>query len=253
VPVSGSLVYLTVADADAVGSPGTSSPQSVLADSAGIWGLNLGNLREGDLRVGFAYSRTADIVHVEVQGNPDGLGYDAFTADLGFSRTITLTAGMLPPPPAPSAVPGGPDLVVEGIAVQPPTPKPGCPMSVTVTVRNISDSESVTVPFRVALYVDHSRVPYPGERSNTNTYWTVTQTLAPSGSLTLSSLETVAASGVISRLMAAGSHALYAQVDSYNNQVAELNEDNNIYGPVYLSVEGICTWYVYLPIVLRTP
>ena len=94
----------------------------------------------------------------------------------------------------------------------------------------------------MALYLDHSRVPYPGERSNINTYWVVTEDLAAGSSRQL----TV----VINQLLPQGNHTLYAQVDSYNNQVRETDEENNIFGPVQVQARIGCK-QIYLPLVLR--
>ena len=90
----------------------------------------------------------------------------------------------------------------------------------------------------MALYLDHSRVPYPGERSNTNTYWVVSQTLAAGGTLSLSAKNPAVASGVINSLAVAGTHTVYAQVDSYNNQVGETSEANNVWGPLSVDCHG---------------
>ena len=110
-------------------------------------------------------------------------------------------------------------------------------------------TQPTTTPFRVALYLDHSRVPYPGERSNTNTYWIVTQPLGAGLSLELSSRSTAVASGAITGIPVAGRHTVYAQVDSYSNLVPETDETNNILGPVYVNVTE--PYRIYLPITLR--
>jgi subtilase family serine protease len=142
-----------------------------------------------------------------------------------------------------------PDLVVDGVTASPASPGPGCPLTLTVSIRN-QGTASVTTPFRVALYLDHGSVPYPGERSNTNTYWIVSQTLAPAETLSLSARNPAAASGAITTLTALGSHMVYAQVDSYNNQVGETDEGNNLWGPLVVNTTGAC-YRIYLPLVMR--
>ena len=165
---------------------------------------------------------------------------------------MTVTAGILAPPPAPTPLPGstGPDLVIDSIQASTGYPVAGCSAAITVTVRNAGNTP-VTQPFRVALYLDHSRVPYPGERSNTNTWWAVNSTIPPSGTIALSSLSPAAASGVINRLMAGGTHTIYAQADSYGNQVTELDEENNVSGPLTLDAQGACIHIWYFPLVWR--
>jgi hypothetical protein len=254
-PMAGSLVYMTVEDTEGHGSAGRSAPLSMVIQpgSAGYWHFDMPPLREADLRAQFVYSSSVDLMQVSVQGDPDGLGSGSFTpvqaATLGLTQVITLTPGTLPAPPAPAAVPGpGPDLVVQGITWWPAVPTAGYAASFTVTVKN-NGTGPVTTPFRVSLYLDHSRLPYPGEESNTNTYWQVTQTLAAGQVVTLSAGSPVAASGTITRLLAAGTHTVYAQVDSYSNQVAETNEANNILGPVSVTVAPAKR--IYLPVVVR--
>jgi subtilase family serine protease len=69
--------------------------------------------------------------------------------------------------------------------------------------------------------------------------------------VTLSSRTTAAASGLITRLLAAGTHTLYAQVDSYNNRVPETDETNNVSAQVYVAVAP-GGYRIYLPLVLKT-
>lgn len=253
-PAPGSLVYLNLLDGDGAGSPGRSAPQSLVAEG-GYWGLSGGSMREGDLAAYFGVLTSTDRLELAVQGDPDGWArgqYGVYEAVDPMSRTITITTGILPAPAAPAPLPGpnGPDLVIESIQASSGYPVAGCSAAITVTVRNAGNA-AVTAPFRVALYLDHSRVPYPGERSNTNTWWTVEGGLAPSATVTVSSLMPAQASGAITRLMAAGRHTIYAQADSYGNQVAELNEENNQTGPFSLDALGGCVLYRYLPSLAR--
>jgi hypothetical protein len=252
VELPGSIVYWWLEDNDGTGSPGLSQPQSVAADPAAWWNFNTGGVRQGDLLNYFDYLAGTDRIVLNVQGAPDGWAADSFTIFPEISRTVTVTAGALAPPPAPSPVPSptpAPDLVVDSVVASPVAPGPGCPLTLTVTIRN-QGTASVTTPFRVALYLDHGSVPYPGERSNTNTYWIVSQTLAPEGTLSLSARNPAAASGAITTLTALGSHMVYAQVDSYNNQVGETDEGNNLWGPLVVNTTGAC-YRIYLPLVMR--
>jgi hypothetical protein len=248
----GSVVYLWLQDAGGAGSPGWSQPKSVPAAEGGGWYVNTSGVRQGDLTDYFGYAADTDLAKLAVQGTPDGWASDSFPINLGANRTVTVTAGTLLPPPAPSPAPGsGIDLVVDGVAASPAAPGPGCPLTLTVSIRN-AGSVAATAPFRVALYLDHSRVPYPGERSNTNTYWAVSQALAAGGTLSLSAKNPAAASGAIGILAAPGRHTVYAQVDSYNNQVGETDETNNVWGPLVLDTTGAC-YHVYLPLVTKGP
>jgi hypothetical protein len=246
-----SIVYWWLQDAGAAGSLGWSQPRSEPALSGGIWNFTLGAEREGDLGAFFEYAAGTDLVKLAAQGAPDGWATDSFTIMPVVSRVLTVAAGTLAPPPAPSPVAGpAPDLVVESVIASPSGPGPGCPLTLTVSIRN-QGAVSVTAPFRVALYLDHSRVPYPGERSNTNTYWLVSQTLAPSGTLSLSARNPAEATGANTSLTAPGIHTIYAQVDSYNNQVGETNEDNNLWGPLAVNTAGACN-RIYLPLITRS-
>ncbi|MDP3047463.1 MAG: CARDB domain-containing protein [Chloroflexota bacterium] len=244
----GSIVYWWLQDSDNAGSPGASQPQSMLAKAAEGWNFNTGSVRQGDLTDYFDYTAGVDLIKLAVQGAPDGRANDSFPINLGANRTVTVAAGTLAPPPAPVPTPG-PDLVVDDVTVSPGSPGPGCSLTLAVSIRN-QGSVSVTTPFRVALYLDHSRVPYPGERSNTNTYWVVSQTLAPSGTLSLSAMNPAVASGAITTLTASGSHTLYAQVDSYNNQVGETDEANNVWGQLLVDTSGTC-YHIYLPLITK--
>jgi hypothetical protein len=248
------VVYAALQDADAAGSPGQSAPVSILASE--LCGFNAGTFLEADLGAYFNYASATDWLRLDAQGDPEGQASEFFTmsqAIYPLSRTVSLSAGILPPPPdaAPLPGPSGPDLVVDSLQATLGSPMAGCSASFSVTVRNDGNVAAIA-PFRVALYLDHSRVPYAGERSNTNTFWVIGSDLAPSSTMELSSLTPFTASGVISRLLAAGNHTLYAQADSYNNEVAELNESNNLYGPITVTAQGACTRSIYLPLVLRS-
>lgn len=242
-PLPGSVLYAVLSDMNRLGSMGTSAPYSSLAKEQGYWQFNLPEFREGDFTAYFSYSGTVELVNLVVVGEPDGVGQDTFTpsqADLsqGVSRTVTVTAGIaVPIPPAPPPISPGPDLAVIGLTSG--TPLAGCPFIIAI---NNQGGAIAKAPFRVALYLDHSRVPYPGERSNINTYSVVTEDLGAGSSRQLAV--------VIEHLLPQGNHTLYAQVDSYNNLVGETDENNNIFGPVQVQAKMGCR-RVYLPLVLR--
>lgn len=254
VPTSGVLVYALIQSTDGSNSAGESAPLSLLTTDS-YWGFSTGSFLEADLGAPFSYVSATDRLRLDAQGNPEGQATDVLTisqAVYPLSRTVTLSAGILPPPadPAPLPGPSGPDLVIDSLQYLLNYPTAGCSANFTVTVRNVGDVTAVA-PFRVALYLDHSRVPYSGERSNTNTFWVIGSDLGPSASVALSSLSPYTTSGVISQLPAAGNHTLYARADSYNNQVAELDEANNLHGPITVTAVGDCLKRIYLPLVLR--
>ena len=68
-PATDALVYLTVQDADGVGSDGKAKLLSALVDAEGFWYANLGNARTAALDAYFNYSAQGDQVHLDVQGS----------------------------------------------------------------------------------------------------------------------------------------------------------------------------------------
>ena len=63
------LVYITVQDADGVGSKGKAKVLSAIVDEDGLWYANLGNARTAALDAYFNYSAQGDQVHFDVQGS----------------------------------------------------------------------------------------------------------------------------------------------------------------------------------------
>ena len=70
---SGTIVYITLKDANGVGTLGQSAPISALVDNSGHWSTNFGNARTADLSQYFSYSN-GDLLHLSTQGAADGVG-----------------------------------------------------------------------------------------------------------------------------------------------------------------------------------
>ena len=70
----GTIVYITLRDADGSGSPDEAAPLSALVDDTGYWYANLGNARTADLSGYFDYSASGDWVLLKAQGAADGVG-----------------------------------------------------------------------------------------------------------------------------------------------------------------------------------
>ncbi|MFZ2424181.1 MAG: fibronectin type III domain-containing protein, partial [Anaerolineae bacterium] len=70
----GTIVYITLHDADASGSPGDAALLSALVESNGYWNTNLGNARVANLGDYFEYSASGDQVRVQALGGADGSG-----------------------------------------------------------------------------------------------------------------------------------------------------------------------------------
>ena len=71
-PAEGTIVYITLRDADGSGSPGEAATLSALVDSSGYWYTNLGNARTADLGDYFDYT-DGDWVLLKAQGAADGM------------------------------------------------------------------------------------------------------------------------------------------------------------------------------------
>jgi uncharacterized repeat protein (TIGR01451 family) len=133
----------------------------------------------------------------------------------------------------------GPNLVVENLVVEPASPRPGEPVLVTVTVRNVGTVSAG--PFWVDLYLDPDQPPAPGvpwnEVSDEGVAWRVPG-LAPGETAVLRSDQGTPGYTFWRGTFAAtpDPHILYAVVDSWPyyplETVAESREDDNVYGPV---------------------
>ena len=74
IPAEGSIVYITLSDADAAGSSREAAPLSALVDHNGFWSINLGNARIADLSSYYSYSANGDTLFLEAQGSADAVG-----------------------------------------------------------------------------------------------------------------------------------------------------------------------------------
>ena len=86
-PAEGAIVYITLKDADGLGSSGQSATMSAVVGKTGFWSANLGNTRSGDLSALFEYSASGDAVILEAEGGRYG--------------SASLTAGTEADSPAP--------------------------------------------------------------------------------------------------------------------------------------------------------
>jgi len=80
-PAEGAIVYVTLRDADGIGSPGEAGVMSALVDADGWWQANLGNARLADGTGHFTYSAAGDAVVLMARG-ADG-GFVSRTVDTG--------------------------------------------------------------------------------------------------------------------------------------------------------------------------
>jgi hypothetical protein len=115
---------------------------------------------------------------------------------------------------------GPPDFVIDDITFTPEYPKYGDTVSVTVHARNVGEDQDDWV--FVNLYIDR-------ERTGCGDYGDYGVGIDKfSGRTTLDFEFSVYE-------LTAGTHAVYAYIDTYCT-VGESNEDNNGYGPIYINV-----------------
>ena len=90
-PAAGAIVYITLRDADGVGSLGEARVMSALVNGDGWWQANLGNARLADGSGYFTYSAAGDAVVLMAQG-PAGrfVSRTVDTGDLGPAAPLTL-------------------------------------------------------------------------------------------------------------------------------------------------------------------
>jgi hypothetical protein len=154
--------------------------------------------------------------------------------------TATATPTHTPTPTAtPTGTPvNGPDLVVTGITLDPPSPGAGTPVTITVTVEN-QGNQATSSWFYLDLYIDPSSPP--DSRDDLGTYYdSVPSPLNSGASYQVTFNHTFGSSG---------SHTLYAQADTYDGfngdpaygMILETDEDNNIYGPEGVGITGTST------------
>jgi hypothetical protein len=104
-PAVGTLVYITLVDADGSGDPGEAAPMSALVEDSGWWSANLGNARLADLSGSFDYSANGDDLELNAQGAGDGTasltvdtGNDLPAPDIQLSGPATATPTSTPTP-----------------------------------------------------------------------------------------------------------------------------------------------------------
>jgi hypothetical protein len=142
------------------------------------------------------------------------------------------------PPPGPTATPSptpsptpcsptGKDLVVTGIRVEPASPAANVPATVYVTIRN---QGSVNVALGNNFYLDFYVDRVPARYLVGEIEWGVQGVLMQVGHS-----ETFSAPFTFS----GGTHQLWAQVDTDNTVDECPFEDNNVLGPVPLTVTGL--------------
>ena len=90
-PAEGAIVYVTLRDADGVGSSGEAGEMSALVGGDGWWQANLGNARLADGSGYFTYSAVGDAVVLVAQG-PAGrfVSRTVDTSDLRPAALLTL-------------------------------------------------------------------------------------------------------------------------------------------------------------------
>jgi subtilase family serine protease len=109
-----------------------------------------------------------------------------------------------------------PDLVIQSITTNPPSPSPWWDVSVTVTVKNQGLADAVK--FAVDFYKDRTAPPSPGMYGD---FRCEVALLAPGAATTCGGIVNYAAFGVFN---------MYAQADTENTDI-EKNESNNMFGP----------------------
>jgi hypothetical protein len=133
----------------------------------------------------------------------------------------------------------GPDLVITGISVTPSAPAAGQSATVKVTIKNQGNQAVPDVWYYISLYIDRA----PTGRSDVTDYYAFGSKKLAVGSTYTATIVTVSGSPIT---FTAGTHALYAQVDSCWQcstpdyaLIQETNENNNIFGPFSLNVSGV--------------
>ncbi|MBI5032505.1 MAG: hypothetical protein HZB51_18425 [Chloroflexi bacterium] len=129
-PAHGAIVYLNLSDNNGSDSPGWSAPASALADAAGYWFNNLGNVRVADSSAYFSYSASGgDTLRVFAHGGMDGNASPVFIDTANDKSVIDL---YLTPP------------TVYGVALAPTTSakfgNPGAMVSHTLTMTNTGNT-----------------------------------------------------------------------------------------------------------------
>jgi hypothetical protein len=160
------------------------------------------------------------------------MGMAQTTAPLHDPRPSPTPDGLGPASsPASPDLPGLPDLVVTSIEVAPPTPVIDEPATIRVRIENRGTAGVPVGPppqnFYTDLYVDPAIVPIQPLQESQLSWGVQAYWLPAGGSVTLE------ARYVFEDVKP---YALYAQVDTDNQVVPELDEHNNVLGPVHVQV-----------------
>jgi uncharacterized repeat protein (TIGR01451 family) len=248
-PAEVSLVGTPEASAGSVGGTGRvitwTGPISTVAPVTVTFGVTVGEEASGHLIVNQA----------EVN---DGLGR---ITTAGPVTTVVMGTHVVYAPLALRDFAALPDLVVSGIAVEPPTIAVSQPVTIYVDVTNVGIAP-VRGPFWVDLYIDcdEDRMPpgpnetWPDVGCEYGIAWMVDDYHTP-GVLPLQPGDTVTLDSdhyPTERVWSywpgyfpppPANHVLYAKADAYNGDVPyaavlELDEDNNTLGPKTVTVTG---------------
>jgi hypothetical protein len=201
---------------------------------------------------GGAIYNAGDLTLINVRfshNSAGGAGNDVY--NIGTLHVVNTTyvplIAVSPPAPAPS-----PDLIIVGVPqVLPATPQAGQPTEVRVTIKNTGTADVVS-PFWVDLYINPSEQPRPNriwpDISRYGVAWRV-YGLVAGDTITLSTRQPDDPHDPASRysnfttFAPSGAHQLYALVDSFADGqslgiVEEVDERNNLVGPVEVTVQG---------------
>lgn len=145
--------------------------------------------------------------------------------------TLTPTPTSTPvvtatPAPTPTPTPGAgakPDLVVSSITLSIPNPAVGQNFDVIVKVKNIGTLSTASTT-RLGIYYDRPSAPDPASYDDGENYY---DPIAPNQEITL--IET------LTDFSTSGAHNIWAYVDR-GYSIAELNENNNLFGPYNVTV-----------------
>jgi hypothetical protein len=179
-----------------------------------------------------------EVVQVDLGGSPDfsvEITVDAAagshtlmvaTADGAYTASQTV---LVPCVVTPTATPSQPNLVVESISLgNEGTIKTYDPLTFTVAVRNVGAAAANSL-FWVDLYLDPAQTDVDGLQNEVGVSWAAVSSLAANERISLT-LEHLAG------LTTTGDHYAYAFADSWD-QVLENAEDDNVGGPVSVTVE----------------
>lgn len=154
-----------------------------------------------------------------------GTIYQLTSVPIRGTSLMPYSAAVSPATPTPTPLPN-PDLIIQDMTIVPTFPRAGDPIQVFITARNIGNEAVASGNnFFIDFYIN--QVPAPlliGDLS-----WG-----AQGGDFGVN--DSVNFDGEFS--LPAGTHQLYVQVDT-DDTVNEQNENNNIFGPIEISVSPV--------------